>query len=160
MLYPQSASPYLLAFGSAVLGALLGAATRWSAARRERRLRMTLELYAEFHSPAFNHIRILAHAALSSGEGVPVVYNAAQGETREAISSVVHYWEKVAILAQMNAVQSGFIKRALGQYARWWSPLLCEPAAAREDAEWGASLRDIHALFEKLKRTKREGARR
>ena len=157
---PQIATQLLLAFASAVMGAALAGAVRWSSMRRDRRLRMTVDLYSEFHSPAFNHIRIVAHEALERGGPVPAAYEAAQGEAREAISSIVHFWEKVALLTRAHALESKLLRRFFGQYARWWSPLLCEPANARNDAEWGATLTDIQWLFEKLKRTKREGARR
>lgn len=154
------ASQLLLAFAGALMGAVLGGATRWSAMRGERRVRLTLDLYSEFHAPEFNHLRILAYEALERGGAMPATYATAEGEARDAVSSVVHYWEKVALLSRMGALDDRLLRRFLGQYARWWSPLLCEKSGALDHPEWGATLRDIHWLFERLKRTQREGARK
>ena len=157
---PQLSSQLMLAFVGALLGALFGGLARWSASRRERRLRLTLDLYSEFHSPMFNQLRIVAHEALAKGGAVPAAYLAAEGEERAALSTIVHFWEKVAQLLKIGALNENLLRRFFGQYARWWSELLCEKQAALADPEWGATLRDINWLFERLKRTKREGARR
>ncbi len=160
-LEPQLASQLLLAFAGAVMGAALGAATRWGAMRSDRRLRLTLDLYAEFHAPEFNQLRIAAYDALEqSGGAMPEAYARASGDTRAAVSSVVHYWEKVALLSRIGALDERLLRRFLGQYARWWSPLLCERVGALDHAEWGGTLSDIHWLFERLKRgAKRDGQR-
>ena len=156
---PQLASQLGLAFAGALMGALFGGFARWTQGSRERRLRLTLELYNEFHSPLFNHVRILAHEALAHAP-MPAAYAAAEGERREAIASIVHFWEKVAQLQQIGALDEKLLRRFFGQYARWWSELLCEKQAALADPEWGATLTDINLLFGRLKRTKREGSRR
>lgn len=156
---PELATQLMIVFFGALLGALFGGIARWTGARRDRRLRLTLELYNEFHSPAFNHIRIIAHEALERGGPVPTAYATAQGEHRDAISSIVHFWEKVAQLLKIGALNETLLRRFFGQYARWWSELLCR-AGGLNDAEWGATLRDVHWLFERLKSGSREGARR
>lgn len=153
-------SQLTLAFAGALMGALFGGVTRWTGAARDRRLRLTLELYAEFHAPPFNHLRIAAHEALGGGRGMPAAYAAADGEAREAIASIVHFWEKAAQLTRIGAVDARLMRRFFGQYARWWSELLCASEGALIDPEWGATLSDINWLFAQLKRTKREGARR
>lgn len=158
---PQLLSQLLLAFAGALMGALLGAATRLGTARAELRTRLTLDLYSEFHSPAFNHIRILAYDALEKGGAMPSAYAASEGESRDAVSSVVHYWEKVALLAKAGALDMRLLRRFLGQYARWWGPLLCEKnAEALAHPEWGQTLRDIDWLFKRLKRSDRLGSRK
>jgi hypothetical protein len=156
---PSLASQVLLAFVGAAVGALLGAATRWSAMRGERRVRLTLELFAEFHAPSFNHVRILAHEALTRAPGMPEAYEAAEGEAKDAVSSVVHYWEKVALLMRIRALDERLLTRFLGQYARWWSELLCVDDSL-DDPEWGATLKDISWAFERLKRNPRGKCRR
>ena len=157
---PLLASQLFLAFVGATLGALFGGFARWAGARRDRRLRLTIDLYNEFHQPAFYHVRELAHATLERHGTVPVAYEAEQGEAREAIASVVHYWEKVAQLLRVDALDENLARRFFGQYARWWSELLCDKREALADPEWGATLSDIHWLFERLKRSARKGARR
>ena len=91
---------------------------------------------------------------------MPAAYATAEGERREAIASIVHFWEKVAQLQQIGALDERLLRRFFGQYARWWSELLCEKQNALADPEWGATLSDINSLFGRLKRTKREGSRR
>jgi hypothetical protein len=156
----QLTSQLMLAFAGALMGALFGGLARERSAQRERRLRLTLELYSEFHSPAMNHIRILAHEALSKGGAMPGAYAAAEGEARDAVSSIVHFWEKTAALARVGAVDMKLMRRFLGQYARWWRPLLCENSAALADPEWGRTLSDIDWLFQRLKRERQGEARR
>jgi hypothetical protein len=157
---PALAQSFIVVFAGALLGALFGGAARWSAARRERRLRLTLDLFAEFHSPAFNDIRIRAHEALTKAKSMPQAYASAEGEARSAIASIVHFWEKVALLSRSGALHERLLRRFFGQYARWWSELLCDKEPALADPEWGATLRDIDWLFQRLKRSQREGARR
>jgi hypothetical protein len=160
MIDPQLASQLLLAFAGALMGALFGGFARWRGIRRERRLRMTLDLYSEFHSPGMNHLRILAHEALEQGGAMPAAYGAAHGEARDAVSSVVHFWEKTALLAHAGALDMKLLKRFLGQYALWWSPLICEKTGALTDPEWGSTLREIDWLFQRLKRAPKGQARR
>lgn len=157
---PQLLSQLWLAFVIALMGALVGGAVRWSGTRRERRLRLTLDLYNEFHSPLFNHVRIVAHGALAHAGPMPRAYAGAEGEARDAIASVVHFWEKVAQLLRVGALNERLARRFFGQYARWWSELLCDRSEALADPEWGQTLRDIQWLFARLRRTRREGARR
>jgi hypothetical protein len=157
---PTLISQLLLAFASAVMGAGIGGLARWSAARRDRRLRLTLDLYSEFHSPAFNELRIKAHAALASGGAVPAAYASADDEAKAAISSIVHFWEKTAQLLKIGALHERLLRQFFGQYARWWGELLCDRPQGLSDAEWGATLTDIQWLFERLKRAQRQGARR
>jgi len=140
----------LLTFCGALFGALLGGAVSWSRARRERRLKLTLDLYAEFHAPAFNHIRICAHEALIAANDMPAAYAAATGEAKDAIASIIHFWEKVALMLRVGALDGVLLRRFLGQYAGWWRATLCERGGL-DDAEWGATLREIDWLFNRLK---------
>ena len=66
----------------------------------------------------------------------------------------------LAEMLKIGALNEKLLRRFFGQYARWWSELLCEKREALADPEWGATLQDINWLFERLKRTKREGSRR
>jgi|CXWL01.1.fsa_nt_gi hypothetical protein len=159
MIDPQLLSQLLLALAGALMGAFAGGAVYWTAAGRNQRLRTTLDLYAEFHSPQFNHVRIAAHAAMQ-GKSMPAAYAAAEAEAREAISSVVHFWEKVAQLLHIRAVNERLLRRFFAQYARWWGELLCDRREALADPEWGATLADIEWLFQRLKREKGAGSRR
>lgn len=142
----------LLAFSGALFGALLGGAVSWSRARGEQRLKLTLDLYAEFHAPQFNHLRIVAHEGMAGAAGVPSAYARAQGEAKEAIASIVHFWEKVALLLRIGALDEPLVRRFLGQYAVWWRDLLCSAPQALDDAEWGATLREIDWLFARIGR--------
>ncbi|MBL8548849.1 MAG: hypothetical protein JNJ73_02610 [Hyphomonadaceae bacterium] len=151
MIDPQLQSQLLLAFAGALMGALFGGFARWGGSHADRRLRLTLDLYSEFHSPKFNHIRILAHEALERAGKMPRAYEASAGEPREAIASVVHFWEKTALLASEGALDMRLLKRFLGQYAKWWRPLLCE-GEAKSDPEWGRTLTDISWLFDRIER--------
>jgi hypothetical protein len=151
----------LLAFFSALFGAGLGGAVRWSGSRRERLLKLTIDLYAEWHTPAFTHVRITAHEALSRAKNLPDAYVTLQGEEREAVASVVHFWERVAVLLKSGAVEEALLRRFFGQYARWWNELLCErDPATLDDPEWGQTLRDVRWLFNRLIKSRRLGARR
>ncbi|NDC59374.1 MAG: hypothetical protein EBZ50_11250 [Alphaproteobacteria bacterium] len=133
-----------------VLGVLLASALSWTRSRRERRLNLTLELYAEFHAPAFNHIRIEAYDALErNGAGVPATYLAATTQERVAISAVVHFFEKLALLRETGAVNPSLLKRFFGQYAHFWRPLLCAQPGI-DDPEWRQTLRAIQRLFAEL----------
>lgn len=157
---PQLLSQLLLAFFGALMGATFGGFARWTGARNDRRLRLTLELYNEFQHPLFYHVRAVAHAALEQHGPLPGAYNAAQGEAREAIASIVHFWEKAAQLMRIGALDERLMRRFFTQYARWWDELLCNKEGALADPEWGATLRDIDWLFERLKRGDRAGSRR
>ncbi|MBL8538292.1 MAG: hypothetical protein JNM59_12875 [Hyphomonadaceae bacterium] len=157
---PQLVSQLMLAFAGALMGATFGGVARWTGARNDRRLRLTLELYNEFQHPLFYHVREVAHAALERHGPVPAAYEAAQGEAREAIASIIHFWEKAAQLLKIGALDERLMRRFFAQYARWWDELLCNQESALADAEWGATLRDINWLFERLKRGERAGRRR
>lgn len=157
---PQLQTQLLLAFAGALMGATFGGFARWTGARNDRRLRLTLDLYNEFHSPLFNHVRITAHEALASARSMPEAYTSTAGERREAIASIVHFWEKVAQLLRVGALDEGLARRFFAQYARWWDELLCEKDGALADAEWGATLTEINWLFGRLKRGARAGSRR
>jgi hypothetical protein len=159
MIDPHLQSQLLLAFAGTLMGALFGGFVRWGGVRQDRRLKLTLELYNEFHHPLFYHVRALAHDALAGGP-MPQAYEQAQGEAREAIASIVHFWEKAAQLTRIGALDEALMRRFFGQYARWWDEMLCEREGALADSEWGATLRDIDWLFTRLKRDKRTGSRR
>jgi hypothetical protein len=151
MMDAQLQTQLVLAFAGALMGALFGGFARWGGSRADRRLRLTLDIYSEFHSPAFNHLRILAHEALTRAGKMPKAYEASAGEARDAIASVVHFWEKTAVLARVGALDDVLLKRFLGQYARWWRPLLCD-GEGKSDPEWGRTLTDISWLFERIER--------
>lgn len=156
----QFISQLTFAFIVALMGALIGGLVRWSGSRRDRRLRLTVELYEEFHSPLFYHVRELAHETLEQNGPMPAAYEAAQGEAREAIASVVHFWEKAAQLTRVGALDERLMRRFFAQYARWWDALLCQRREALADPEWGHTLQDIDWLFARLKRGERQGSRR
>lgn len=157
---PQLQSQLLLAFAGTLMGALFGGFVRWGGVRQDRRLKLSLELYNEFHDPLFYHVRALAHATLEQHGPLPAAYQAAQGEAREALASIVHFWEKAAQLLRIGALDEALMRRFFAQYARWWDELLCERKDALADPEWGATLRDIDWLFARLKRGERQGRRR
>ena len=157
---PHIYTQLALAFAGALMGALFGGFVRWGEIQRDRRLQLALDLYAEFHSPVFYHIRELAHKTLEQYGSMPAAYQAAQGEAREALASLVHFWEKAAQLVHIRAVDERLMRRFFGQYARWWSVLLCADQVALADSEWGVTLTDINWLFGRLKKSKREGSRR
>lgn len=156
----QFISQLTFAFIVALMGALIGGLVRWSGTSRDRRLRLTVELYEEFHNPLFYHVRELAHETLEQHGPMPAAYEASQGEAREAIASIVHFWEKAAQLLRIGALDETLMRRFFAQYARWWDELLCEKRDALKDEEWGATLRDIDWLFTRLKRGERQGRRR
>jgi hypothetical protein len=133
-----------------IVGVVLAGALSWSRSRVERRLGLTLSLYAEFHAPEFNHIRIQAYDALErSGKGVPETYAAAPTAEKVAISAVVHFFEKLALLTEARAVNAALLKRFFGQYAHFWRPLLCD-APGVDDPEWSQTLHAIQRLFARL----------
>jgi hypothetical protein len=156
----QFVSQLVFAFLVALMGALIGGLVRWGGTRRDRRLRLTLDLYNEFQSPLFYPLRELAHQTLEKHGSLPQAYEAAEGDAREAVASIVHFWEKVAQLMRIGALDEVLMRRFFAQYARWWDELLCTHKAALHDPEWGASLRDIDWLFARLKRGARQGRRR
>jgi hypothetical protein len=138
----------------ALLGGLVTLGVGWLNNRRERRLNTSLALFAEFHSPGFNAIRIQAYDVLerSRGRSFDAVYEAASLDERAALSSILHYFEKVALLLKFGAVDRRLITRFLRQYANWWRLLLCpDGSAAFSHPEWGATLRDVDWLFGQLK---------
>jgi hypothetical protein len=72
-------------------------------------------------------------------------------EARQALSSILHYFEKVALLMRAGAVDRRLIQRFLRQYVGWWRPLLCPAgSSAFSHPEWGETLRDVEWLFSKL----------
>ncbi len=143
-------SQLLLTFCGALFGALLGGAVSWSRAARERRLKLTLDLYAEFHAPTFNHLRIRAHEALLRGANMPSAYAMAEGEDKDAIASLIHFWEKVALLLRAGALDRPLLSRFLGQYAHWWREDLCTRPGDLDDPEWGYTLTEINRLFSRI----------
>jgi len=147
---PEFPSQILTGFLGTALGVLLAGALSWTRSRNERRLNLTLSLYAEFHAPAFNHIRIQAYEALErNGGGVPATYLAATTDDRVAISSVVHFFEKLALLNEAGATNALLLKRFFGQYAHFWRPLVCG-GHGMDDPEWSQTLSAIQRLFAKL----------
>jgi hypothetical protein len=160
MIDPELQSQLLLAFAGTLMGALIGGLVRWGGTSRDRRLKLTLDLYDEFHNPMFYHVRALAHATLEQHGPLPAAYHVADGEAREAVASIVHFWEKAAQLMRIGALDEALMRRFFAQYARWWDELLCEKCEALKDEEWGATLRDIDWLFTRLKRGERQGRRR
>jgi hypothetical protein len=138
----------------ALFGALFGGAVSWGNARRERRITLTLSLFGEFHSPAFNDLRIRAHEALSrSGKPLPLAYAEAHPTDKQAIYSIMHYFERVALLRRTGVLDDRLLKRFMHQYAKFWRPLLCGPEDLRiEDPEWGETLREIDRLFARIGR--------
>lgn len=150
-------SPLASGLGGTAIGTLFGGlvtmAVGWLSSRRERRLNLTLALFSEFHSPAFNTIRIRAYDVLerSGGAAFDVTYEKADLDQRQALSSILHYFEKVALLMRSGAVDRRLIKRFLRQYVGWWRPLLCpEGSPAMAHPEWGETLRDVAWLFSKM----------
>ncbi len=156
----QFFSQLAFAFLVALMGALIGGFVRWGGVRQDRRLKLTLDLYDEFHNPLFYHLRELAHETLERHGPMPAAYEIAQGDAREAVASIVHFWEKAAQLMRVGALDETLMRRFFAQYARWWDALLCTHQDALADPEWGASLRDINWLFARLKRGERQGRRR
>lgn len=139
----------------ALFGGLVTLAVGWLNSRRERRLNLTLSLFSEFHSPAFNQIRIRAYEVLQRGLTQPfdVTYEAASLEERADLSSILHFFEKVALLMKSGAVEPRLMRRFLRQYAAWWQPLLCPVGSpAFQHPEWGATLQDVDWLFTQLGR--------
>lgn len=139
----------------ALLGGLVTLAVGWLNSRRERRLNLTLALFSEFHSPAFNEIRIRAYEVLRRGgnQTFDVTYEAASLEERADLSSILHFFEKVALLMRAGAVDPRLMARFMRQYAAWWQPLLCPTGTpAFQHLEWGATLRDVDWLFTQLGR--------
>jgi hypothetical protein len=157
ILGPLLQGQILSGLGGTLFGAALGGAVTlavgWLASRRERRLSMTLALYSEFHSPLMNELRVRAYDVLERSSGRPFneIYDAASFEERHALSSVLHFFEKVALLMQAGVVNPRLISRLMRQYVVWWQPLFClEGSSALQDPEWGETLRDVDRLFRKL----------
>jgi len=156
---PGSIIALLSGVSGTLAGALIGGAVTllvgWLNNRRERRLNLTLALFAEFHSPTFNQIRIRAYEVLQRGRAqtFDVTYEASSLEERADLSSILHFFEKVALLMKAGAVDPRLMARFLRQYAAWWRPLLCPAgSAAFNHPEWGATLRDVDWLFARLGR--------
>ncbi len=162
-LFPSLPNPdalFVAAF-SAILGALLAGAIRYGATRRERRISVTIELHAEFHTPVFAEMRIRAHAALTrEGGGVAAVYPRVDIAEKQAIYAVLHYFERVALLARCGVIERNLLRRFLRQYVGWWRPLLCgESDAPRDDPEWGETLGEIDWLFQRIGPTEKRRRR-
>jgi hypothetical protein len=139
----------------ALFGGFVTLAVGWLNSRRERRLNLTLALFSEFHSPQFNQIRIRAYEVLNRSLTEPfyVTYEAASLAERADLSSILHFFEKVALLMKSGAVEPRLMRRFLRQYAAWWQPLLCPAGSpAFQHPEWGATLRDVDWLFAQLRR--------
>jgi hypothetical protein len=133
-----------------IVGVVLAGALSWSRSRVERRLGLTLSLYAEFHAPEFNHIRIRAYEVLERRRaGVRATYAGTSTDEKVAISAVVHFFEKLALLTETRAVNASLLKRFFGQYAHFWRPLLCD-APGVDDPEWRQTLTAIQRLFARL----------
>jgi hypothetical protein len=154
-------SQILLTFLGALFGAVLGGAVRWSGMHRERQLKLTIDLYSEFHAPPFMRIREHAHDVIEAAPSIAAAYENSAGEARESVASIVHFWERVALLMRAGAVDESLLRRFFGQYARWWNEILCERSpSCLDDPEWGQSLREISWLFARLSKSRRLGSRR
>lgn len=144
--------PFVTAGFSALAGALLAGLVRYEQSVRERRVNVTVALHAEFHTPAFTELRIRAHDVLTQHDGGVIrAYPLADAAGKQAIYAVLHYFERVALLARSGVADMMLLRRFLRQYVGWWRPLLCgDGEPVRDDPEWSETLAEIDWLFDRI----------
>jgi hypothetical protein len=106
-----------------IVGAFLAAWLARAQRVREARTQHTLALVEEFHSPRMLEARHLAKSTLVYHEGPPISvaeHRSRGGQEWIAISSVLHYLDKVEVLLDARLADRDLIDRLLGRYIRVW----------------------------------------
>jgi hypothetical protein len=148
-----------------VVGALLASwLARWRAVK-EARIRHTLNLIEEFHSREMLKARNVAARVLTSAENPPLTVEQcmAQGEdVWIAISTVLHYFDKVEVLLETKWVEYELLKRLLGRYVRLWAryldpnhllleaAILSDPSKSVSSRDWSGLRLSLDQLNERF----------
>lgn len=139
-----------------VVGASLGAALRSGMETRSQKTETALALFNEFHSPDFIRRRHAVHDALAAvrpGGFTALIARTQSAEEEALYSSVIHFFEKIAILWRRNRLDKRLLAGLLGRYVQVYVPLLfAEDGTDRDDPEWGDLLTTLDATFTEMKR--------
>ncbi len=152
-------SPFGLAFSAAVtliaviVGAMLAAWARRDVADRNLKTHVAISLFNEFHAPSFIRYRHTAHRVLTAPDAngfVDAFYSCDEAE-QDALTTLVHFFEKVAVLWAQDKVDKRLIIGFLGVYIRNYGQMLFDDSGADEaDRMWGDLMVSLKFFIKKI----------
>ncbi len=148
-------SPAMLAFSAAVtlvavfLGAILAAWARRDVADRNVRTNVAISLFNEFHAPQFIRYRHAAFAVLQAenANGFVAAFASCAQEQEDAITTLVHFFEKAALLWDQRKVDRHLVVGFLGSYVESYGEIFfAKDQSDESDAMWGDLARRLKAF--------------
>jgi hypothetical protein len=121
------------------VGAFLASWLARGRAVKEARVRHTLNLVEEFHSRDMLMVRNVAKAVLTSDTSQHLTIEECQalGEDKWiAISTMLHYFDKVEVMLETRWVEYKLLDRLLGRYIRIWTMTYLDPNRLLDQSEW------------------------
>ncbi len=148
----------LVALVAVIVGASLAAMLRSDLERRSQKTETALALFNEFHSPDFIRRRHVAFEQLEAARPqgfLGAMRNAKSLEEEALLSSVLHFFEKVAILWARGRVDRKLLAGLLGRYVEGYSALIfAADGEDLRDEEWGDLLRLLKDTFARMERAR------
>lgn len=142
-----------------VVGAVLGGAMRSGIQTRSQKTNAALSLFNEFHSPDFiarRHAAFDKLEACQPGGFVAAIAAAKDAQEEALLSSVIHFYEKIAILWRANHVDKRLLSALLGRYVQFYEPMLfAEDGSDLDDTDWGDLMRTLKSTFADMTRLMR-----
>ena len=135
------------------VGAFLASWLARGRAVKEARVRHTLNLVEEFHSRDMLIARNVAKAALTSDKSQHLTIEECQalGEDKWiAISTMLHYFDKVEVMLETRWVEHKLLDRLLGRYIRIWTTTYLDPDRLLDQSEWHDLIVSIAQLSRRL----------
>ena len=122
-----------------IVGAFLASWLARGRAVKEARVRHTLNLVDEFHSREMLIARNAAKAALTSDENQHLTIEGIRALGQEnwiAISTMIHYFDKLLVMLETRWVEYKLLDRLLGRYIRVWTTTYLDPNRLLDQSEW------------------------
>lgn len=143
---PITASPAAIAFSAAIaiisviIGAMLAAWARRDVADRNLRTTVAITLFNEFHAPRFIGYRHTSYEALNApgADGFVKALAHAGKDQHDALTTLVHFFEKVAVLWEQDKVDRKLITGFIGMYiVNYGAMLFADDGSDTADPLWG-----------------------
>lgn len=141
-----TASPLALAFSAlvtliaVVVGAVLAAWARRDVANRNLRTNVAIALFNEFHAHSFIRYRHMAHDVLAAdgADGFVKALPTCAAENQDALTTLVHFFEKTAVLHAQKKVDTQLLLGFLGAYiANYRTLFFAQDGMDEADPVWG-----------------------
>ncbi len=145
-------SEIVLIFFGALLGAVFGGGMSAWMNRRRMQLQTTLALLTEWNSAEMQRNRLIAHRALRPVDSlIEALARTGDEETERAITAIVHFWEKAAILDEYNETKRTLFKTVFAEMAQGWITRLFGLSSDPNDYDgWAGHARPILKLATRL----------